>query len=114
MSFAFMIQKLVDLADKVLLDELLDTLLEETGYLRMLQAQGPEGQARIENIEELKSTMHRYEEETDVPSLSGFLEEISLYTDLDNYDSAADMVVLMTMHSAKGLEFDYVFVVGAE
>lgn len=114
MSFASMIQKLVDLADKVLLDELLDTLLEETGYLRMLQAQGPEGQARIENIEELKSTMHRYEEETDEPSLSGFLEEISLYTDLDNYDSAADMVVLMTMHSAKGLEFDYVFVVGAE
>ena len=76
--------------------------------------QGDEGLTRLENINELKSTMSSYEENAEEPSLSGFLEEISLYTDVDNLDSDADYVVLMTMHSAKGLEFPIVFVVGME
>ena len=100
--------------DGVPLEELLDQLLEQTGYLDMLRAEGFEGQTRLENIEELKSTMKRYEEESEDPTLAGFLEEVSLYTDIDRYDPEADAVVLMTMHSAKGLEFDYVFVAGME
>ncbi len=114
MQFGQMIHRLMELADTCPLGELLDTLLEDTGYLRMLQAEGFEGQTRLENIEELKSTMNRYEEENTEPTLAGFLEEISLYTDIDKFDPTADNVVLMTMHSAKGLEFDHVFVAGIE
>lgn len=114
MAFAAMIRRLMDIAQSCPLDELLDKLLEETGYLLMLQKEGFEGLTRIENIEELKSSMHRYEEENENPSLSGFLEEISLYTDLDHYDADTDAVVMMTMHSAKGLEFDNVFIAGME
>lgn len=114
MAFASMMRSLIDMAGKCPLDELLDELLERTGYLAMLKAEGFEGQTRIENIEELKSTMKRYEEENAEPSLSGFLEEISLYTDIDKYDPTADNVILMTMHSAKGLEFPYVFIAGME
>ncbi len=114
MQFGRMMRRLIDLVDKCPLDQLLDELLEDSGYLRMLRAEGQEGQARIENIEELKSTMARYEEENSTPTLSGFLEEISLYTDIDKYDPNVDAVVMMTMHSAKGLEFDNVFVAGME
>ncbi len=114
MGFAQMMRRLMDQADSCPLDELLDTLLEETGYLAMLRAEGFEGQTRLENIEELKSTMNRYAQENSDATLSGFLEEIALYTDIDQYDPQADNVVLMTMHSAKGLEFDYVFVAGME
>ena len=106
MAFAAMMRGLMEAADTLPLGELLDELLDRTGYLAMLQAEGFEGQTRIENIEELKSTMNRYEEENAEHSLSGFLEEISLYTDIDKYDPNDDAVVLMTMHSAKGLEFD--------
>ncbi|MEM1485346.1 UvrD-helicase domain-containing protein [Oscillospiraceae bacterium PP1C4] len=113
-QFAAMMRKLIGLVGACPLDELLDRLLEDSGYLRMLQAEGFEGQTRIENIEELKTSMKRYEEENEEPSLSGFLEEISLYTDIDKYDPAADNVIMMTMHSAKGLEFDNVFIAGAE
>ena len=114
MKFARMMRSLMDRVDTIPLEELLDQLLEETGYLEMLRAAGFEGQTRLENIEELKSTMKRYEQESDDPTLAGFLEEVSLYTDIDRYDPEADAVVLMTMHSAKGLEFDYVFVAGME
>ncbi|MBE6907934.1 MAG: ATP-dependent DNA helicase PcrA [Ruminococcaceae bacterium] len=114
MEFASMMRRLIDAVGTCPLDELLDRLLEETGYLQMLRAEGFEGQTRMENIEELKTSMHRYEEENEEPSLSGFLEEISLYTDLDKYDPDTDAVVMMTMHSAKGLEFDNVFIAGIE
>lgn len=109
-----MISELTELSDTLPLGELLDKLLDMTGYKRYLEMQGDEGLTRLENINELKSTMSSYEENADEPSLSGFLEEISLYTDVDNLDSDADYVVLMTMHSAKGLEFPIVFVVGME
>ena len=109
-----MLSELTELSDTLPLAELLDKLLDMTGYKRHLEMQGDEGLTRLENINELKSTMSSYEENADEPSLSGFLEEISLYTDVDNLDSDADYVVLMTMHSAKGLEFPIVFVVGME
>ena len=69
---------------------------------------------RIQDVEELKSNLVKYEEESEDPDLYDFLEEISLLTDVDNYDQDADSVVLMTMHSAKGLEFPVVFIPGME
>lgn len=114
MQFAALVRGWIDCKDSVPLDELLDRLADESGYMAMLRSEGFEGQTRIENIEELKSTMKRYAEENEGGGLSGFLEEISLYTDLDQYDPDADTVVMMTMHSAKGLEFEHVFIAGVE
>lgn len=97
------------------LDKLLDELLDKTGYANSLKALGDEGAGRLENIEELKTTMVQYMEENgDEATLSGFLEEISLYTDIDRLDDNDNAVSMMTMHSAKGLEFDTVFIVGME
>ncbi len=97
---------------------LIDMLLDKTGYGAMLKNLGEEGETRLENINELKSTIAEYVEKTeetgDEPTLSGFLEEISLYTDIDRVDMDADAVCLMTIHSAKGLEFPVVFIVGME
>ncbi|MDE6148559.1 MAG: ATP-binding domain-containing protein, partial [Ruminococcus sp.] len=86
----------------------------EASYVYKRHEQGDEGALRLENINELKSTMANYEENAEEPTLSGFLEEISLYTDIDNFDDNGDYVAMMTMHSAKGLEFPTVFVVGME
>lgn len=113
-GFAAMMRELMAMADTVPLDELLDHLLERTGYLAMLLAEGFEGQTRIENVEELKSTMIRFAEDNPEGGLAAFLEEISLYTDIDRYDPSADAVILMTMHAAKGLEFNNVFIAGME
>ena len=114
LEFARMMQDLMAQVDEVSLVETLDGLLEKTGYLTMLRQQGFEGQGRIENIEELKSNMVKYMEENEDATLSGFLEEIALYTDLDSYNADTDAVVMMTLHSAKGLEFPNVFIVGME
>ena len=75
---------------------------------------GEDGVNRLENINELKSTMMAYYNEAEEPSLNGFLEEISLYTDVDKLDESVDAVYMMTIHSSKGLEFPNVFVVGME
>ena len=81
----------------------------------MLEAKDDtESQTRAENVRELKSSILSYMENQDVPTLNGFLEEIALYTDLEQYDQGADAVVMMTIHSAKGLEFPHVFLVGME
>ena len=97
---------------------LLDEILEKTGYMRYLEAQGFEGLTRIENVMELKSNIVQYATQqaaqNEKATLSGFLEEIALYTDLDNYDQSADAVVMMTIHSAKGLEFGHVYIAGME
>ncbi len=114
MPLAQMFEQLAEDSQIVSLDELLDELLEVSGYRAFLKSQGDEGEMRLENIEELKSTMIKYSEEAEEPSLSGFLEEISLFTDVDNLDQDGDYVVMMTMHSSKGLEFPTVFVVGME
>ncbi len=96
------------------LDGIIDDILVETGYESMLLAQGDEGAARLENIKELKSGAIAFMEENEEHSLSDYLENIALITDLDSYEAGEDRVVLMTMHGAKGLEFENVFIVGAE
>lgn len=113
-AFADMIDELSVKSDKLPFDEFLDLLLEKTGYADYLQSLGEEGQTRLENIEELKSSMIDYSEEADEPSLGGFLEEIALFTDVDKYEPDQDVVLMMTIHSAKGLEFNNVFLVGFE
>ena len=114
MPLAQMFEHLTDISEIVSLEELLDELMEVSGYRAFLKSQGDEGEMRLENIEELKSTMIKYSEEAEEPSLSGFLEEISLFTDVDDLDQDGDYVVMMTIHSSKGLEFPTVFVVGME
>lgn len=96
--------------------KLYDELLTEVGYELYLRTDDPEkAEERIENVKELSSMLHRYEEEAgEEATLSGFLEEVSLFTDIDNYDTDADSVTLMTIHSAKGLEFPVVFLPGWE
>lgn len=103
-----------DIAETLSMPELLDEILDKTGYKAMLEAEGSEGEPRLENIEELKSSMSEYEENAEEPSLSGYLEEIALYTDMDTYNENDDYVALMTIHAAKGLEFPCVFAVGME
>lgn len=113
-KFAAMWDALIEASEQLPLEEFLDVLLDKTGYRAALTALGEEGQFRLENIEELKSSMITYEKEAEEPSLGGFLEEISLYTDVDKYEPAQDVVMLMTIHSAKGLEFEHVYLVGME
>lgn len=106
---------LSDFSENHSLSELLDELLDKTGYANSMKALGDEGLGRMENINELKTTMAQYSEiNGDEASLSGFLEEISLYTDVDKPEDNGDVVSMMTMHSAKGLEFPTVFIVGME
>ncbi len=98
------------------LHELYSTMLERTGYLAMWKEAGESEIGRVENLEELSSSILQYERnsEQDFPDLAGFLEEQALMTDIDNYDADADAAVLMTMHAAKGLEFPTVFLPGFE
>lgn len=114
LEFVRMMEDLADLALSVELDQLLDELMEKTGYRIFLTAQGVDGRVRLENIEELKSNLVKYKEENEDGDLSGFLEEVSLFTDLDNLNEGEDKVTLMTIHSAKGLEFPVVFLIGME
>ena len=97
------------------LPEFYDEVMRATGYEAMLEAKPTEeNKSRLENIRELKSSIRAYVENAEVPSLNGFLEEIALYTDLEQYSEDDDAVVLMTMHAAKGLEFPHVFISGFE
>lgn len=114
-SFTNMIEELRDFEQSNDLDDFYDELLDKTGYTNYLVAQGNEGKTRLENVEELKSNIIKYIDENDeLAELSGFLEEVALYTDLDSVNNDDDYVLLMTVHSAKGLEFPYVFIVGME
>jgi len=113
-AFAVFLQDLRKKATSMPLDAFYDYLLEATGYLAMLREKPNENLARIEHIQELKSTIANYIERSEDKSLRGFLDEIALYTDLDSGEQAESGAVIMTMHSAKGLEFDHVYVVGME
>lgn len=118
LQFAETMQQLIKAAsDETLsLSDLYQMILDKTNYIPALQAaEGDEAQDRIDNINELSSNLIKYEEDNgQEASLSGFLEEVSLMTDIDNYDQDSDTVVMMTMHSAKGLEFPVVFLPGFE
>ena len=111
---ANLFDELDELADSLRLDELIEAVAEKSGYMQAMRALGDEGAARIDNINELKSNALTVLEEDPEVTLPDFLEQVALVSDLDSYDSDSDRVSLMTMHSAKGLEFDTVFLVGAE
>ena len=108
-----MIEYLTEKADELPFDEFLDELLEKTGYLESLKAL-ENGDTKIENVEELRSSIVQYMNEADEPSLSGFLEEVALYSEADRDDGSDDKVTLMTVHSAKGLEYKNIFVIGLD
>ncbi len=116
MQFTVMVEELAGCLDAGMeLTEFYDEVLSKTGYVAMLEAkQTEENKTRLENVRELKSSIQAYMQNAESPSLAGFLEEIALYTDLEEYNDGDDAAVMMTMHSAKGLEFPNVFLVGFE
>ncbi len=109
-----MIDQLIDISKTEKLSVLFEQVLKLTGYRQMLINGGQAEAERLENVEELVSNAVQYETENPEATLSDFLEEISLVTDIDRYDQNADAVVFMTIHSAKGLEFPVVFLPGME
>ncbi len=113
--FVLFIQSMRSKLGMISLVELFEELLETTGYVSELEAEGTdEAAARIENIDELLSKITAYEEAEDEPTLSGFLEEVALVADIDGLDEDSNYVVLMTLHSAKGLEFPNIYLTGME
>lgn len=112
--FGDLITELRDSLSKMELDEFYDLLIEKTGYVRRLESGKDDNTSKIENIWELKSNIVRFMQESEDRSLKAFLDEIALYTDLDQMGAENDSVTLMTLHSAKGLEFPTVFIVGME
>ena len=114
MQFAYLIQQMKQALQQLPLEEFFDFMLEKTGYLAMLNEENEEtARERIENVKEFRSNIVEYAKNQENPSLEGFLSEMSLYTDADK-EISGDYVSLMTMHSAKGLEFDTVFAAGME
>lgn len=116
MQFVVMIEELAQLLeDGISLPDFYEEVMQRTGYVTMLESKPTEeNKTRLENIRELKSSINSYVQNAEIPTLAGFLEEIALYTDLEQYNEGDDAVVMMTMHSAKGLEFPHVFLVGFE
>lgn len=115
MPFVELIYHFRKVSEEEGVSKLLQEIIEQTGYVSELQAENTdEAKARIENIDELLSKVVSYEQETDDATLSGFLEEVALVADIDALDEEASYVVLMTLHSAKGLEFPNVYLAGME
>lgn len=116
LAFSSIIEDLAALLEEGMpLPEFYDQVLLRTGYAQMLESKPTEeNKTRLENVKELKSSIAAYLQNAEVPSLAGFLEEIALYTDIEEYNDSDDAVVMMTMHSAKGLEFPNVYLVGFE
>lgn len=113
--FVTFIQTLRSKAEILSPSELLRDIIDSTGYVKELEAEGTEeAEARIENIDELITKVVSYEEENEEPTLSGFLEEVALVADIDSVDGDDNQVLLMTLHSAKGLEFPFVYLAGME
>ena len=115
-AFSEMMEQLAQMLDDgVSLPDFYEELMLRSGYVDMLQKKDTEeNKTRLENIRELKSSIHSYLENAEAPTLAGFLEEIALYTDIEEYNDSDDAAVMMTMHSSKGLEFPHVFLVGFE
>ena len=115
LPFTVLIQTLRAKQEMGTVSDILKGVIEETGYVRELELEGTdEAQARIENINELISKVKGYDDNAEEPSLSGFLEEVALVADIDNLEEESNHMVLMTLHSAKGLEFPYVYMAGME
>jgi len=116
-SFVALIEHFRMETERLTPSQLMEDIIKQTGYIESLQAEGEiEAEARIENIDELMSKLITYEESCveEPPTLSGFLEEVALVADIDSLDETSDYVVLMTLHSAKGLEFPHVYLAGLE
>ena len=114
-GFIGMLETLKEKLTDMELPEFYDEVVTATGYITALEAKDSfENQSRIENVQELKSSVQGYVENAEEPNLAGFLDEVALYTDLDSAEDSDNCVVMMTMHAAKGLEFPCVFVVGME
>ena len=113
-NFASILDSLMEKLETTPLPEFIDEVISKTGYLSMLRNMGDEGADRLQNIGELKTNAVQYLEKNPDGGLDGFLEEVALYSEADRDNSTSDRVVLMTVHSAKGLEFDNVFLVGLE
>lgn len=113
--FVTLIQSIRSKLEYLSVSQILQEVIDETRYVEELKAEDTEeARARIENIDELISKAVAYEESAEVPSLSGFLEEVALVADIDSLQEGNDYVVLMTLHSAKGLEFPNVYLAGME
>jgi len=113
-KFGVLIERLRGVAKRVPLTDLMDSILTETGYQKMLLAEGEAGQIRYENVRELFTVAEKYNSQKGGSGLEQFLEEVTLMSSTDNIDSESGLVHLMTLHSAKGLEFDTVFMTGME
>ncbi|MCL2513450.1 MAG: UvrD-helicase domain-containing protein [Oscillospiraceae bacterium] len=113
-SFANMITEFSKLAEERPMNEVFLKLMEETGYLEYLKQDEAAGRERLENINELTNNLKRFADENPESTITDFLEEVALLTDIDNYNADTDAVVLMTLHAAKGLEFPVCFIVGME
>ena len=113
--FYEMYRELCDLSISEPLDVFVGDVIKKSGYEAMLKAMKEEGETRLENLGQLVSSIKTYADQNgEDATLAGFLEEVALISDLDSYDNDADSVTMMTIHSAKGLEFPYVFVIGME
>lgn len=114
-KFAELMVGFQEQVDKISLTELADLIIKESGYLADLKKENtPESQTRVENLQEFLSVTHDYDKYSEEKTLEGFLAQISLVTDLDSFSEEAGRVVLMTLHTAKGLEFPVVFLTGME
>lgn len=114
-AFTNLIDEVRDKSAEMLPSEIIELILNKSGYIDMLtQDASVENQTRLENLEEFRASAVEYEKDAENPSLSEFLENTALVADVDNYDETQESVVLMTLHSSKGLEFPYVFLCGME
>lgn len=113
-DFCDMIDNLTELSEELSISELFEKMLELTGYTEALLLAGAEEQDRLDNVKEFASSIAQFELENDLPTLTSFLEDIALVSDIDSLNESDDKVVLMTVHSAKGLEFENVYLVGME
>ena len=116
LQFAVLLDELTQLLDTdISLPEFYSEVMRRTGYEAMLENKPTEeNKTRLENIRELKSSIQLYSQNAENPTLAGFLEEVALYTDIEEYNDSDDAAVMMTMHTAKGLEFPHVYLVGLE
>ncbi|MEG2353970.1 MAG: DNA helicase PcrA [Clostridium sp.] len=114
-KFTSLINEFISVKDELSASEMIKKILDDTGYLNELKdSKDPEDESRVENLKELVSEAVEFENNSEEKSISEFLEKVTLVSDVDNYNQDADSVVMMTIHSSKGLEFPTVFMVGME